>query len=114
MNLAQSATITLKRLSKDQKSNSHGNLISLVLKKFLDLRHVEKAKWGAILVNKGINLAKELSSLEMFENQNIWNVMVATQARKLANHLRNIFASSRTLLFWRETYYNHKVSIVIC
>jgi len=73
---------------------------------------LEKAKWDAIVVNKGIHLAKELSSLEMFENQNTWNVLVATQAQNLANHLRNIFASSRTLLFWRETYYNHKVSIV--
>jgi len=73
---------------------------------------VEKAKWEAIVVNKGIHLAKELSSLEVFENQNTWNVMVTTQAQKLANHLRNIFASSRTLLFWRETYYNHKVSLV--
>jgi len=73
---------------------------------------VEGAKWDAVLVNKGVHLAKELSSLEMFENQNTWNVMVATQAQKLADHLRSIFASSRTLLFWRETYYNHKVSII--
>jgi len=80
------------------------------ISRFETATKLEEVKWGAILVNKGVHLAKELSSLELFDNQNVWDALVSTQAKQMANHLKKVFATSKTLFFWRESYYNHKDS----
>jgi len=68
---------------------------------------LEDTKWAAIVVSKGVHLAKELAALEMFD-QITWDNLVKVQAQRLAYYLRNAFAMSKTLLFWRESYFHHK------
>jgi hypothetical protein len=71
---------------------------------------LEGVKWDAIVFNKGDHLAKELVELSSntYDEYNTWERLVTVQSQRLADYIKKSFGSTSTLLFWRESYYNHK------
>jgi hypothetical protein len=72
---------------------------------------LEHVQWDAIVFNKGAHLAKELVELSSntYDEYNTWESLVTVQSQQLADFIKKTFGSKKsTLLFWRESYYNHK------